>query len=295
MSTSKAPSPLRKADYESIEAALLQSTRGRWFLAEYTRLNHSADTRMLLDAITKLKASVMRPREDAQKNHVRRDLLEMAEAISKTRSEINAMRSAEVDDCKFNSATEELDAIVEATEMATSDILTAAEDIQETAWLLRENGGAKESCDKLDAHATDIYTACSFQDLTGQRISKVVQTLRFLENRVLAMIDIWGLDDLDKRGRTPEAENAKCQLLNGPAPKSEGIGQSQVDHEIDFENNPGKSIEGESEPQAKSDASEPAAAQTPPLTGEVEASAFSAPAELDIDKLGETKAQALFN
>ena len=178
MSTSKVPSPILEADYEAIEAALLQNTRGRWFLAEYTRKNRSADTRMLLDAITKLEASVKRPREDAQKNHVRRDLLEMAEAISKTRSEISAMRSAEVDDCKFNNATEELDAIVEATEKATSDILTAAEDIQETAWLLRENGGCKESCNKLDAHATDIYTACSFQDLTGhQGLSNILKDM----------------------------------------------------------------------------------------------------------------------
>ena len=286
MSTSKAPSPIREADYEAIENALLQNARGRWFLAEYTRQNHSADTRMLLDAIAKLEASVMRPREDARKIHVRRDLFEMAEAISKIRSEISAMGSAEGDDCKFNSATEELDAIVEATEKATSDILTAAEDIQETAWLLRENGSCKESCDKLDAHATDIYTACSFQDLTGQRISRVVQTLRFLENRVLAMIEIWGLDDLDARDRISKAERAESNLLNGPARKGEGIDQSQVDLVIDFDKDGGKSVEGESKP---------AAPQNPAMAGEVEASAFSAPAELDVGELDATKAQALFN
>ncbi len=78
MSNSKAPSPIRTADYEAIEAALLQSERGRWFLAEYDRQNRSADKRMLLDAIAKLQASVVRPQEEAQKNHVRRDLLEMA-------------------------------------------------------------------------------------------------------------------------------------------------------------------------------------------------------------------------
>lgn len=295
MSISKAPSPLREADYEAIESALLQSMRGRWFLAEYTRQNRSGDTRMLLDAITKLETSVKQPREDAPRNNVRRDLLEMAEAISKTRSEISAMRSADVDDCKFNSATEELDAIVEATEKATSDILTAAEDIQETAWLLRENGGCEQSCDKLDAHATDIYTACSFQDLTGQRISKVVHTLRFLENRVLAMIDIWGLEDLDARDRIPEAERAGADLLNGPARKGEGIDQSQIDLVIDFGKDGDKTIEGEGKPQAQREASEPAAAQNPPMAGEVEASAFSTPADLDIDGLDETKAQALFN
>jgi len=303
MSNSKAPSPIRTADYEAIEAALLQSERGRWFLAEYDRQNRSADTRVLLDAITKLETAVMRPRESAETSHVRRDLLEMAEAISKTRSEIGAMRSAEMEDCRFNSATEELDAIVEATEKATSDILTAAEEIQEAAWLLRENGGCVEMSDKLDERATNIYTACSFQDLTGQRISKVVQTLRFLENRVLAMIDIWGLDDLDVRDRIPEEERAKSDLLNGPARSGEGINQSQVDLVIDFDNDVGGVIEVELDTQADIDtieavepaAPQPAAPQNPDLAGEVEVSAFSSPDNLDIDELDETKSQALFN
>ncbi len=140
MSNSKAPSPLRTADYEAIETALLQSTRGRWFLTEYTQRNRNADTRMLLDALSKLETAVLKPQQPAKDAHLRNDLIEMAEAISQTRSEISAMRSADVEDCQFTSATEELDAIVEATEKATSDILEAAEDIQELAWVLREKG-----------------------------------------------------------------------------------------------------------------------------------------------------------
>ena len=309
MSSSKAPSPIRIADYEAIEAALLRSARGRWFLSEFARQNRSADTRMLLEAITKLETTVMQPRKGAQSSHLRRDLMEMAEAISKTRSEIAAMHPKDVDDSKFNTATEELDAIIEATEKATSEILTAAEEVQETAWLMRENGGSEEASDRLDALATDIYTACSFQDLTGQRTSKVVQTLRFLENRVLAMIDIWGLDDLDARDRSAEENRADAHLLNGPARKGEGIDQAQVDQVIDFDQIEGEVIESEIRTQADIDgngAVAPAApqargetaaasAQTPALAGEVEARAFSTPAALDIDELDETKKQALFS
>jgi hypothetical protein len=47
-------------------------------------------------------------------------------------------------------------------------------------------------CDELDRRATEIYTACAFQDITAQRIGKIVQTLRYLEGRINAMIDIWG-------------------------------------------------------------------------------------------------------
>ncbi len=64
--------------------------------------------------------------------------------------------------------------------------------MQEIAWTLRERGADQGVCDALDRRATDIYTACSFQDLTGQRTRKVVEVLRFLEERIRAMIDIWG-------------------------------------------------------------------------------------------------------
>ena len=71
--------------------------------------------------------------------------------------------------------------MVQATETATSDILACAERIQEMAWTLREQGVEGEVCDLLDANATEVYTACSFQDLTGQRTRKVIQVLRYLE------------------------------------------------------------------------------------------------------------------
>ena len=49
------------------------------------------------------------------------------------------------------------------------------------AWTLREQGLEATVCDLLDAKATEVYTACSFQDLTGQRTRKVIGVLRYLE------------------------------------------------------------------------------------------------------------------
>jgi hypothetical protein len=49
------PPPLSASDYEAIEAALLQTSRGRWFLAEYARRNRHADTGMLLGALERLE------------------------------------------------------------------------------------------------------------------------------------------------------------------------------------------------------------------------------------------------
>lgn len=291
MSNSKAPSPIRSADYEAIEEALLQSTRGRWFLTEYTQRNRNSDTRMLLDAISKLESSVLAPQQPAKSAHLRNDLIEMAEAVSQTRSEIAAMHTPGQEDGQFTTATGELDAIVEATEKATSDILEAAEDIQELAWVLREKGTEDEACDRLDERATDIYTACSFQDLTGQRISKVVNALSFLENRVLAMIDIWGLEDVEGRDRKADEERGDAHLLNGPARNGEGVDQAQIDQMIGA-NQAEDAAQVQSSPAMAAIAA-PVAGQT--LAGEVMESNFSPPSNLEIDELDETKNQALFS
>jgi hypothetical protein len=45
------------SDYEAILSAIMETARGRWFLAEYARRNRHADTEMLLTAIGKLKCS----------------------------------------------------------------------------------------------------------------------------------------------------------------------------------------------------------------------------------------------
>jgi len=320
MSKSKAPSPIREADYEAIEAALFQSARGRWFLSEYSSRNRSADTRMLLDAISRLESTMLSPASSTApiESPLRHDLIEMAEAIAQTRKEIASMRPADQDDSRFTSATEELDAIVEATETATSAILEAAEDVQETAWLLREKGTDDEACDRLDARATDIYTACSFQDLTGQRTSKVVQVLAYLEKRVCSMIDIWGLDDIEIRHSENDDDRPDAHLLNGPALRGEGVDQDDVDNMLLAGNSEALTVQDQagtdalmndpvmtsSAPQLEQHVEEPVLepqspenepTQTMNNPGQIEAEAFSPPASLAIDELDEDKKLALFS
>jgi hypothetical protein len=115
----------------------------------------------------------------------------MATAITRTKTEIASIHAVEREHSRLFAASEALDAITRTTEQATSDILAAAEHIQESAWTLREEGANPDLCDDLDRRATEIYTACSFQDITAQRIAKIVHTLRYLEGRINAMIAIW--------------------------------------------------------------------------------------------------------
>jgi chemotaxis protein CheZ len=228
---STTPPPLSQADYEAIESAVMETMRGRWFLSEYARRNRHADTTMLLAALDRLEAVLRGERGVQSVDRIRFDLVEMAKAIARTKAEIAAIKPDAAHHGKFGEATEELDSIVQATETATSDILAAAEQIQEIAWTMREQGLDAAVCDLIDSKATDVYTACSFQDLTGQRTRKVIQVMRYLEGRINAMIGIWGLDGAmaAEAAESERARSGEAALLNGPALPGHGLDQADVD------------------------------------------------------------------
>jgi chemotaxis regulatin CheY-phosphate phosphatase CheZ len=224
------PQPLSETDYEAIEAAVMETTRGRWFLTEYARRNRTADTRQILSAIERLENTVSGERASLGLERVRVDLMEMARAIARTKTEIAALRPNGEGIGQLEEATEALDAIVRTTERATSDILESAEAIQEAAWTLRETDADARLCDILDQRATDIYTACSFQDLTAQRTVKVVHALRYLEGRVAAMMRIW--EDGNEHALPEEALPVVVDdMVEAPAhePMGNALTQSDID------------------------------------------------------------------
>ncbi len=219
MTGPNALTPLSDADYESIEQAVVETERGRWFLSEYARRNRNADTEVLLSAINRLEGLMSPDRSGQGLERLRFDLIEMAKAISRTKNEISAIipQGEHAQQSRLGQASGVLDGIVRSTEKATQDILESAERMQEVAWTLRENGADSELCDSLDRHATNIYTACSFQDLTSQRIVKVVHVLRYLEARIHAMIEIWDqtIDDSPSSQSTGTSQN-KTEQSHAP-------------------------------------------------------------------------------
>jgi len=234
MSKDKHPPSALAQDYDNIQAAVMETERGRWFLNEFAQRNRVADTEMLLDAIKKLECMVAEKQPAASVGpdveKMRFDIVDMANAIALTKQQIAEITPASGDHSRLDTATAELDAIVIATETATSDILSAAEQIQEVAWSMREDGAKDADFDKLDSFATDIYTACSFQDITGQRTAKVVGVLHFLENHIMTMMNIWGIEESDLVSVADEKPSCPdTHLLNGPALGGEGVDQDDID------------------------------------------------------------------
>lgn len=221
--------------YEQIEAAVMETSRGRWFLNEYARRNRHAETVTVLEAIEKLQRNIGSRGGALPYDRLQGDIIEMARAIARTEREIRAIQPNAGTATQFVSASDELDAVVETTEQATSSILSAAEKVQEYAWTMREGHGNVADCDMLDTCATEIYTACSFQDVTAQRIRTVVETLRFLDQRLKSILEVTGLaEDF----HADEKMIAEC---DEPAPTSRtsdiwmsDANQAEIDDTFDF-------------------------------------------------------------
>lgn len=155
-------------------------------------------------------------------------LLGEVEALGRTiaaaKQEIAALR---VDDIKAHDipfATDELDAIVEHTAAATNAILESCEMLDEVAASV-----AGEAAARLQDAVTKIYEACSFQDITGQRITKVVATLKTIENKVALIVDTFGVAAEPMQPPAATAEPPDTELLNGPQLPSNAMDQSDID------------------------------------------------------------------
>jgi chemotaxis protein CheZ len=158
-----------------------------------------------------------------------RELQSLAEFIHKAKSEIALVRPDRITDEQIQTATGELDAIVAATEQATGTILDSAEAIEELASGMTPEIGAKAA----DA-VTKIYEACNFQDITGQRIGKVVAALKEIEAKVDALVAAFGDEFAGQRapGDAPDEGGGKerdADLLNGPQLEGDGVSQADVD------------------------------------------------------------------
>jgi chemotaxis protein CheZ len=112
---------------------------------------------------------------------------ELGRMIANTKSEIAALRVDDITDHDIPFATDELDAIVEHTAHATDAILESCEMLDEVSATV-----SGEPAAKLQAAVTKIYEACSFQDITGQRITKVVTTLKTIEGKVAHIVNTFG-------------------------------------------------------------------------------------------------------
>lgn len=159
---------------------------------------------------------------------VYRELDDLARYIRSAKSEISELRPEQIQSDFIDRATDELDAIVKSTEGATGTILDCAEALEKLSQEL-----SPEQAQKVTNVVTRIYEASSFQDLTGQRVTKVVNALKHIEIELDKIVKVLG-DELRKtvsvaNMQKPGDARSDAALLNGPRLAGEGASQAEID------------------------------------------------------------------
>jgi chemotaxis protein CheZ len=162
------------------------------------------------------------------------DIEALARYINTARAEIAELRPDDINSEHLPAATDELTAIVGATEQATHTIFEAVEGIEALTEKMDPEVAAQVS-----AAITSVFEACGFQDITGQRITKVVTALQMVETKVDALLQAFG-DDITRDGapRSPRKKTTAPSgaparpdehLLNGPQLPENAISQDDID------------------------------------------------------------------
>src|SRR6201991_3570167 len=157
--------------------------------------------------------------EQCEKLKVELDLIH--DAISRTKREIAVLHGKSFNGEEMAKVNGELGAVVGGTEQATQQILEAVEAIDNAASALSKNTSLDQQkilSDEIQERVVVIFEACNFQDLTGQRISKVMTTMKFIEQHINEMMDIWGGVDAIKAHAPAilDTREGDAKLLNGP-------------------------------------------------------------------------------
>jgi chemotaxis protein CheZ len=147
----------------------------------------------------------------------------LSQYVDSTKKDIADLRSTEGAGNSFSTAAVELEEIVAEASKATHAIMNAAEVVEQVGAALD-----KEAAAKLNDAVTSIYEACAFQDITGQRISKVVNAMQSIETKVVGLARACGgaveTQTIEKK---PVSDESK--LLNGPQLAVNAKSQDEID------------------------------------------------------------------
>ena len=118
-------------DYEAINQAFMETSRGRWFLGEYAKRNRNADTRMVLDAVARIEESLAAQKQPAPESGLKEALVAIRRAVDQAHAAASAIDSL-------------------ALEENLAPVRKGARIIREISWRWREIGADSRICDLLD-------------------------------------------------------------------------------------------------------------------------------------------------
>lgn len=190
-------------------------------MPDSTKYGRGQVIEIINSVINKIEPSV-------DQREVYRHIAELAQIIDDLKKQISSYAPQHVKNTHIPDATDELDEVVKATAEATNTIMGICEEIETIA-----SGIDEVKHQEISARVTQIFEACSFQDITGQRIKNVITTLRVIEEKVDKIMDTLGdkvgLKVSDSRFVKTVSVDDDKSLLNGPQMADKAITQDDID------------------------------------------------------------------
>jgi chemotaxis protein CheZ len=180
----------------------------------------ASDPEMVADVVRAILAT-MSGDLTARETTLLTEVESLGRTIAAAKAEIAALRVDDINTSDIPFATDELDAIVAHTASATHAILETCETLDAVAEHLEGEQAAQ-----LQEATTRIYEACGFQDITGQRITKVVNTLKIIESKVGQLVATFGTPGTEVAASIVSGE---AVLMNGPQLPTAAMDQSDID------------------------------------------------------------------
>ena len=170
-------------------------------------------------------------------SRLKQELDGLSRYIMRVRQEVAAIDRPGERINDFESMGDQMVAVVKATEAATNTIMEAMESNGEAIAELREKIDDPDQLallDKIAANGNSVFEACSFQDITGQRVGRVAKSITFVEERVEALKLLLGEDEIaDVETASDREDPTGERLLQGPQLNGEGLSQDDIDSLFD--------------------------------------------------------------
>ena len=170
------------------------------------------------------------------------ELGELAKFINAARKDLRDFQPHTLADKDIPDASNQLDAIVSQTEGATKKIMDCLDQMQTNQQRIIDRlishepplnedilAGVDDAMSESESLITQIYEACTFQDLTGQRIMKIVKTLKEIERQVLRMVVLFGMNNKNVDEETRKSLEHEVDLLEGPQLPGNSLEQDDID------------------------------------------------------------------
>ncbi len=217
--TSAATMTEAELEYRAIEQTLLETARGRWFLAEHGRRARRLDMSLLEDAIGRLSTSIKQP--PAVLGLMRLELEKLSGFIAETRVELTVKKP------KPTAAAAEGEAATLAATEAASPVmrmLQMAESIHELTWTLHEDELDPKSCEAIARHASMLYAVSRQQAMESERALKFADALDDATNRLSILLDtlLHELQSYDGEPTAPPAEAPAAVIVAAEPQRAAG-------------------------------------------------------------------------